>query len=104
MIGRGLYATPFIVAVKETENWHEAYWAGIVGFIIVVLFASPTVANTSAKTGGVWRIEQKPRLTVYIGKDWPFGNDAQMVTTEGPSAAAVDCTASFGGVPWKTEI
>ena len=43
-------------------------------------------------------------MTVYIGKDWPFGNDAQMVTTEGPSAAAVDFTAIFGGAPCKTEI
>ena len=92
------------MAVKETENWQEAYWAGIVGFIIVVPFASPTVAITSAKIGGVWRIEQKPRLIVCIGKDWPFGNDAQIVTIEGPSAAAEDCIASFGGAPWKTEI
>ena len=43
-------------------------------------------------------------MTVCIGKDWPFGNDAQMVTTEGPSAAAVDFTAIFGGAPCKTEI
>lgn len=68
------------------------------------MFASPTVLKTFAKTGGDERILQKFRLTVCIGKDWPFGKDAQIVAIEGPSTIAVDCKASFGAVPCKTEI
>jgi hypothetical protein len=68
------------------------------------VFGSPTVLETFSKMTGLSRILQKFKFTVCIGKDWPFGSDIPIVTTEGPSVTAVDYTASYGVTPCKTEI